>query len=44
VDLYRGLGGDWIEQVAPLPVSQGGDAQDGDIGATDGSNSRTPHS
>ena len=44
VDLYRGLGGDWIEQVAPLPVSQGGAAQDGDIGATGGSSSRIPHS
>ena len=44
VDLYRGLGGDWVEQVAPLPVSQGGDAQDGDIGAAGGSKSRIPHS
>ncbi|HMB43369.1 MAG TPA: efflux transporter outer membrane subunit [Luteimonas sp.] len=41
VDLYRGLGGDWIEQVAPLPVSQGGDTQS-DSGATAASRSRVP--
>ena len=44
VDLYRGLGGDWIDQVAPLPVSQDGGAQDGDIGASGASGSRIPHS
>ena len=41
VNLYRGLGGDWIEQIAPLPVSQGGGPQHGDIGATGASRSRS---
>ena len=34
VDLYRALGGDWIEQIAPLPISERRPAQDGGIDAT----------
>jgi multidrug efflux system outer membrane protein len=44
VDLYRGLGGDWIGQVAPLPVSHGGGGQGGDIGGTGASRSHVPPS
>jgi len=42
VDLYRGLGGDWIEQVAPLSVSGGSGAQEDDTGAAGAATSRSP--
>jgi multidrug efflux system outer membrane protein len=41
VDLYRALGGDWIHQVAPLPIPGRGAEQDGGIGAARVSDART---
>jgi multidrug efflux system outer membrane protein len=41
VDLYRALGGDWIESIAPLPVSQRPADDDAGIDAKRISNSRT---
>jgi multidrug efflux system outer membrane protein len=42
VDLYRALGGDWIDQVAPLAQSGSVRREDGDTNATGVSEARTP--
>ncbi len=43
VDLYRALGGDWIEQVAPLPVAQQQPATEGGIDAVHVSRAHLSH-